>query len=86
MGFVKFNEVKSEVIAYNDANNLVCQGRNLMVKFSNNKEGELKGKKKGGGKNFNRNNNIDSNKPGGNNNFNNSDNNSSWENNNNDNR
>ena len=71
IGFVKFNEKKSAVIALNDADNISCQGRNLMMKFSNDKEGEFKGKKggKGGKGNFNKNNH-------GNNN--NNDNNNSW--------
>ena len=58
-GFVKFNEIKSAVKALNDADNLICQGRNLLVKYSNDKEGELKGKKKGPRKDFNKNNKND---------------------------
>ena len=46
-GFVKFTDKKSAVRALNDADNLVCKGRNLLVRFANDKEGELKGKKKG---------------------------------------
>ena len=47
-GFVKFTDKKSAVRALNDADNLVCKGRNLMVRFANDKEGELKGKKNRG--------------------------------------
>jgi len=46
-GFVKFADKKSAVRALNDADNLVCKGRNLLVRFANDKEGEFKGKKKG---------------------------------------
>ena len=46
-GFVKFEDKISAVRALNDADNLVCKGRNLLVRFANDKEGELKGKKKG---------------------------------------
>ena len=49
IGFVKFEDKKSAVLALNDADNLVCKGRNLLVRFSNDKEGEFKGKKKGAG-------------------------------------
>ena len=40
IGFVKFNDKKSAVIAMNDANNIVCQGRNLRIKYSNDKSGK----------------------------------------------
>lgn len=46
-GFVKFTDLKSAVLALNDADNLVCKGRNVLVRFANDKEGEFKGKKKG---------------------------------------
>ena len=75
IGFVKFSEKKSAVIALNDADNITCQGRNLMMKFSNDKEGELKGKKGGKGGGFkggfnkgNRNKNENNNTSWGNNN------------------
>ena len=58
-GFVKFNEVKFAVLAMNDADNLICQGRNLMVRFSNDKMGEFKGKKRGPRKDFKTNNDSD---------------------------
>ena len=45
-GFVKFTDKKSAVRALNDADNLVCKGRNIMVRFANDKEREFKGKKK----------------------------------------
>ena len=54
-GFVKFEDKKSAVRALNDADNLVIKGRNIQVRFSNDKEGEFKGKKKG--KDFNSGNN-----------------------------
>lgn len=50
-GFVKFTDKKSAAQALNDADNLVCKGRNVLVKYSNDKEGEFKGKKGGRGKN-----------------------------------
>ena len=56
VGFVKFIDKKSAVLAMNDADNLVCQGRNLRVRYANNKDGELKGKK------FERNNDRNSNR------------------------
>ena len=46
-GFVKFTDKKSAVRALNDADNLVCKGRNVLVRFANDREGEFKGKKKG---------------------------------------
>ena len=45
IGFVKFIDKKSAVLAMNDADNLICQGRNLRVRYANNKNGEIKGKK-----------------------------------------
>ena len=46
IGFVKFSDKKSAVIAMNDADNIMCQGRNLRMRYSNNKGGEFKGKGK----------------------------------------
>ena len=37
--FVKCNEIVSAVKALNDTDNLVCQGRNILVKFSKIKKG-----------------------------------------------
>ena len=45
IGFVKFNDKKGAVKSMNDADNLICDGRNLRIRYSNNKEGEIKGKK-----------------------------------------
>ena len=47
VGFVKFTDKKSAVCALNDADNLVVKGRNVLIRFANDKEGEFKGKKKG---------------------------------------
>ena len=57
LGFVKFNDKKSAVQAMNDADNLICKGRNVRVKYSNNRNAEPKGKKSFGGKKFENNNN-----------------------------
>lgn len=46
-GFVKFTDKKSAVRALNDADNLICKGRNILVCFANDKKGEFKGKRKG---------------------------------------
>ena len=46
-GFVKFTDIKSAVLALNDADNLVCKGRNVLVRYANDKKGEFKGKKNG---------------------------------------
>ena len=46
-GFVKFTDKKSAVRALNDADNLICKGRNILVCFANDKKGEFKGKWKG---------------------------------------
>ena len=45
IGFVNFADKKSAVCALNDADNLICKGRNLQVRFAEDKEGEFKGKK-----------------------------------------
>ena len=45
IGFVKFSEKKGAVKAMNDAENIVCGGRNLRIRYSNKKDGEIKGKK-----------------------------------------
>ena len=47
VGFVNFADKQSALCALNDADNLVCKGRNLQVRFANDKEGEFKGKKGG---------------------------------------
>ena len=47
IGFVNFADKESAMGALNDADNLVCKGRNLQVRFANDKEGEFKGKKGG---------------------------------------
>ena len=44
-GFVKFIDKKSAVQALNDADNLTCKGRNILIRFANDREGEFKGKK-----------------------------------------
>ena len=46
-GFVNFADKKSAVCALNDADNLICKGRNLQVRFADDKEGEFKGRKGG---------------------------------------
>ena len=46
-GFVKFTDKKSAVRALNDADNLICKGKNILVCFANDKKGEFKGKRKG---------------------------------------
>ena len=46
-GFVKFTDKKSAVRALNDADNLICKGRNILVCFANDKKGEFKGERKG---------------------------------------
>ena len=45
IGFVNFADKKSAICALDDADNLTCKGRNLQVRFANDKEGEFKGKK-----------------------------------------
>ena len=45
VGFVNYADKKSAVCALNDADNLICKGRNLQVRFAEDKEGEFKGKK-----------------------------------------
>ena len=45
IGFVNYADKKSAVCALNDADNLICKGRNLQVRFAEDKEGEFKGKK-----------------------------------------
>ena len=45
IGFVNFADKESAMCALNDADNLTCKGRNLQVRFANDKEGEFKGKK-----------------------------------------
>ena len=45
-GFVKFANKKSAVRALRDAENLICKGRNVVVRFANDKKREFKGKKK----------------------------------------
>ena len=45
IGFVNYADKKSAVCALNDADNLICKGRNLQVRFTEDKEGEFKGKK-----------------------------------------
>ena len=45
MGFVNFKDKKSAVCAINDADNIICKGRNVQIRYSNDKEGEFKGKK-----------------------------------------
>ena len=47
VGFVNFADKQSAICALNDADNLVCKGRNLQVRFASDKEGEFKGKKGG---------------------------------------
>ena len=42
-GFLKFYEKKSAVAAMNDADNIVVGGRNLQIRYSNDKEGQMKG-------------------------------------------
>ena len=42
-GFLKFYEKKSAVAAMNDADNIVVGGRNLLIRYSNNKTAEFKG-------------------------------------------
>ena len=59
-GFVKFQDKKSSTKALNDADNLVVKGRNVMVRYANDKEGEFKGKKKGSA-GFNKNSNDSNN-------------------------
>ena len=46
-GFVKFADKKSAVCALNDADNLICKGRNILVRFANDKKEGFKGKKRG---------------------------------------
>ena len=45
VGFVNYADKKSAVCALNDADNLICKGRNLQIRFAEDKEGEFKGKK-----------------------------------------
>ena len=42
-GFLKFYEKKSAVAAMNDADNIVVGGRNLQIRYSNDKNGPIKG-------------------------------------------
>ena len=64
IGFVKFGDKKSAVKAMNDADNLICKGRNLRIRYANNKNGEIKGKT--GGKKFDKRNDDDGNNTWGN--------------------
>ena len=61
IGFVKFNDKKSAVIAMNDANDLVCQGRKLRIKYSNNKNGKKSEKRNENNNNDNEFNNMGNN-------------------------
>ena len=45
IGFVNFAEKKSAECALDDADNLVVKGRNVQVRYANDKEGEFKGRK-----------------------------------------
>ena len=49
-GFLKFYEKKSAVAAMNDADNIVVGGRNLQIRYSNDKSGPIKGGGNMGGK------------------------------------
>ena len=51
VGFVNFADKKSATCALNDADNLICKGRNIQCRYAEDKEGEFKGKK---GTSFNR--------------------------------
>ena len=42
-GFLKFYEKKSAVAAMNDADNIVVGGRNLQIRYSNDKSGPIRG-------------------------------------------
>jgi nucleolin len=42
-GFLKFYEKESAVAAMNDADNIVVDGRNLQIRYSNDKNGQIKG-------------------------------------------
>ena len=45
IGFVNYADKKSAVCALNDADNLICKGRNLQVRFAEDKGDEFQGKK-----------------------------------------
>ena len=49
-GFLKFYEKKSAVAAMNDADNIVVGGRNLQIRYSNDKSGPIRGGGNNGGK------------------------------------
>ena len=48
-GFLKFYEKKSAVAAMNDADNIVVGGRNLQIRYSNDKSGPIRGGGNNGG-------------------------------------